>query len=384
MPLDGSGSRPAAAVLSIGKFYHPTSGGVEMVTQTIAEEVVRYGGRSTVVSFDGAVDGEEMIGGVSVRRFKSRMLGPAPFSWRFLGEFRRLARAHETLVLHYPNPLAELACFLMGRGAISTMIVFYHSDLSRYNPIIDRLYWFFSRRVLRRADIIITTSPAYPIGSPVLRHLQSKIKVAPLGTDTTSFHPNHPARVVEIPFPRRVLFVGRFARFKGLDVLIRSLCSLPAEYGAVLIGDGPQGSLVKEMVDRLGLRERVLLPGIIPNDDLPGWYRACDLFVLPSVLRSESFGIVSLEAMASGLPVITTELGTGTSLYNRDGVTGRVIPPGNAEALAAAIIDCYEHRQEMGRAARLEVERHYSLDVFRRRIRELLHLAGPAGGQGPR
>lgn len=375
MPPVDSGDRPAASVLSIGKFYHPRSGGVEIVTQTIAEEVVRCGGPSTVVCFDSEFDGEETIGGVKVRRFRARMLGPAPFSWRFLGQFRRLARGHGTLVLHYPNPLAELASILMGRGAVATMVVFYHSDLTRYNPIVDRLYWIFSRLALRRADIIVTTSPAYAAGSPVLRHFESKIKVVPLGTDTTLFTPGPPAGDIDIPFPRRVLFVGRFARFKGLDILIRSLSELPSDYGAVLIGDGPLAGLVRDLINRLGLRDRVLLPGIIPNEDLPRWYRACDLFVLPSVLRSESFGVVALEAMACGLPIITTELGTGTSLYNCDGVTGRVIPPGDEHVLAAAIRDCYERRQEMGHAARIEVERHYSLDVFRRRIRELLHLA---------
>ena len=378
MPPSDNGARPAASVLSIGKFYHPRAGGVEMVTRTIAEEVVRCGGRSTVACFDGELDAEETIDGVDVRRFKALMVGPAPFSWRFLRQYRRLTRGHETLLFHYPNPLAELACLLMAGGSAKRLIIFYHSDLSRYNAIVDRLYWSFSRRVLRRADLIITTSPAYAAGSPVLRGLMDRVSVAPLGTDTTLFHPGPPDPGIRIPFPRRVLFVGRFARFKGLDILIRSLASLPPEYGAVLIGDGPYGSVVKELTERLGLRDRVFLPGIIPNEELPRWYRACDLFVLPSVLRSESFGIVALEAMASGLPVITTELGTGTSLYNSDGVTGRVIPPGDVDALAAAIRECSGRREGMGRAARRQVESLYSLEAFRRRIRELLHLADPA------
>ncbi|HEY3175474.1 MAG TPA: glycosyltransferase [Candidatus Polarisedimenticolia bacterium] len=375
---------PPPSVLSIGKFYHPRSGGVEIVTRTIAEEVVRCGGRSTVACFDAELDGEETIDGVRVRRFRSRMIGPAPFSWRFLREFRRLASGHGTLVLHYPNPLAELACLAMGRGGVASMLVFYHSDLSRYNVIVDRLYWIFSRRALRRADVIVTTSPAYAAGSPVLRHLQDRVKVVPLGTDTVLFQPGPRTPDIDIPFPRRVLFVGRFARFKGLEILIRSLSSLPAEYGAVLIGDGPHGALARDLIEREGLRGRVVMPGIIPNQELPRWYRACDLLVLPSVLRSESFGVVALEAMASGLPIITTELGTGTSLYNSDGVTGRVIPPGDVRALAAAIRECYERREEMGRAARLEVEGHYSLDLFRRRMRELLHLAGTGDEPGSR
>lgn len=372
-------SRTTTSLLSIGKFYHPRSGGVEIVAQEIAEEAVRRGARSTVLCFDADRDAEETIAGVRVVRYRARMLGPAPLALRFLRELRAHAAAADAIVLHYPNPLAEAGHVLLGSSRPRTF-VFYHGDLIRYRFPVDRLYWGFSRYALRRADTIITTSPNYAQGSPVIRNMTDRIRVVPLATDTDRFRPLQHVDLPHIPFPRRVLFVGRFSRFKGLDVLLSSLKGLPQDCGAVLIGDGPLRASVEALRDALGLGARVLLPGIVPNADLPRWYNACHVFVLPSTLRSESFGVVSLEAMACGLPIVTTELGTGTTLYNRDGVTGRIVPPANDEALAVAIADCLEHRETFGQAGRIEVERRYSLPAFREAIGDVLGLphAGPA------
>ncbi|MDA7598189.1 glycosyltransferase [bacterium] len=361
------------SILSVGKFYYPRSGGIEIVTQEIAEEIHRCGYKSVVACFDTNEDSDEVINRVQVTRFKARMAGPAPLSLRFLWAFRKLARRTSLVILHYPNPIAELALLFLRRSPERKIIVFYHSDLMKFGFIVERLYWAFSRFVMRRADVIITTSEAYPKGSPVLKGMLEKIRVVPLATDIERFHvEKNLADSPEIPFERCVLFVGRFARFKGLDVLIKSLTHLPSEYGVVLIGSGEYGDLAAKLRDELGLADRVFMPGEIANQELPRWYRACDVFVLPSTLRSESFGIVSLEAMACGMPIVTTELGTGTSLYNRDGVTGRVVPPFEPEALAAGIQDCYENRVAFGSAARAEVERHYSLPAFRKNVRELL------------
>ena len=373
MQSGGGTSRATTSLLSIGKFYHPRSGGVEIVTQEIAEEAARRGARSTVLCFDAERNDEETIAGVRVVRFRARMVGPAPLSLRFLRALGGHAKAADTIILHYPNPLAEAGHVLLGAARPRT-VVFYHGDLIRYRFPIDRLYWAFSRRALRSADTIVTTSPAYAAGSPVLRSLTDRIRVIPLATDTDRFRRLEGAEPPSIPFSRRILFVGRFSRFKGLDVLLASLARLPHDCGAVLIGDGPLRGSLEAQRDRLGLSRRVFMPGVIANADLPRWYNACQVFVLPSTLRSESFGVVSLEAMACGLPIVTTELGTGTTLYNRDGVTGRVVPPGDDRALAAAIADCLEKRETFGSAGRLEVERRYSLPAFRVAIGDLLGL----------
>ncbi len=360
-------------LVTLGKFYAPRSGGIEMITRAIAEEAVRAGGRSVVCCFDTTREGEEFIDGVLVRRFRARLLGPAPVSLRFLLALRAWTSECDVLLMHYPNPLAELGRLLLGRKPFRT-IVFYHSDLAGFHPLIDRLYWAFSRLVLRRVDRIVTTSPAYAGGSPVLRSMQDRVSVIPLATDPETFSPDGARVNLDLPFVRRVLFVGRFARFKGLDVLLDALGHLPAEYGIILIGDGPARRDLVQRAARPDLDGRVHFAGDIPNEKLPPWYRACDVFVLPSTLRSESFGVVALEAMASELPIVTTRLGTGTTLYNQDGVTGKVVPPGDPRALADAIVECYRLKDDLGRAARTVVEQKFTMERFRRDIRELLEI----------
>lgn len=363
-------------LLTLGKFYFPRTGGIEIITRTIAEEAALGGARSTVFCFDPHAEGVETLDGVTVRRFRAGQVGPAPVSWRFLMALPGGAGDCDVLLLHYPNPLAELGRWLLGRRSFRT-IVFYHSDLAGFHPIVDRIYWAFSRHVLRRADSIITTSPEYAGGSPVLRAMGSRITVVPLATDTGRFHPDGSRAAIDVRFERRILFVGRFARFKGLEILLEALTRLPVSYGAVLVGDGPARPGVERRIATLGLADRVHLAGDIPNEELPSWYRACDVFVLPSTLRSESFGVVALEAMASGLPVVTTRLGTGTTLYNEDGVTGRVVAPRDAGALAAAIEECWERRLELGAAARAAVTKDYSIERFRRDVRRVIGLPRP-------
>jgi rhamnosyl/mannosyltransferase len=357
-------------------------GGVEIVTKEIAEEAARWGARSTVACFDREYSSESWHEGVRVVRYRARMLGPAPVSWRFIREIKSHVDAADTVVMHYPNPLPELGHLLFGRKRLCRLIVFYHSDLVRYRYAVDRAYWALSRQLVRRADVVVTTSAAYAAGSPVLRSFRDKLAVIPLATDVERFRPHRSAGEPRIPFARRVLFVGRFARFKGLEVLLSSLRKLPSEFGVVLVGDGPGRDMLCRVRDKWGLGERVLMPGAIPNEELSRWYNACDVFALPSTLRSESFGVASLEAMACGLPVVTTDLGTGTTLYNRDGVTGRVVAPGDDIALARAIEECVRRRDEFGRAARAEVERCYSLQVFRSAVADLLELSSAPGLRG--
>ena len=132
-----------------------------------------------------------------------------------------------------------------------------------------------------------------------------------------------------------MLFVGRFVYYKGLDVLIDAMRD--CEGTLLLAGDGPLESDLRARVAAHGLEPRVRFLGRVPDEDLPAYYRAADLFVLPSMARTETFGVVQIEAMAAGLPVVSTNLPTGVPWVNQDGVSGLVVPPGDAGALAAAI-----------------------------------------------
>ena len=131
------------------------------------------------------------------------------------------------------------------------------------------------------------------------------------------------------------LFVGRLVPYKGADVLLRALARV--DVAAVVIGDGPMRGELERLSRDLKLESRIFFLGPLEDDAVAAWYAACDLFVLPSVTRAEAFGLVQLEAMARAKPVISTRLATGVPWVNVDGVTGIVVPPGDSEALAAAL-----------------------------------------------
>ncbi len=169
-----------------------------------------------------------------------------------------------------------------------------------------------------------------------------------------------------------LLFVGRLRYYKGLDTLIRALPQIPARLAVV--GTGPMEVEWKALASEAGVADRIAWLGEAPDADLPALYHLADLFVLPASHPSEAFGLVQVEAMAAGLAVVCTELGTGTSYVNQDGMTGRVVPPRDPAALAAAINDLLDNpdrRAAMGTAARARVASEFDLDVMVERVLEL-------------
>ena len=133
-----------------------------------------------------------------------------------------------------------------------------------------------------------------------------------------------------------VLFVGRLVPYKGVDVLLRALVGVPAT--TVIVGGGPSSDALRAQAAALGHGDRVVFIDELDDADVTALYHACDMFVLPSVASNEAFGVVQLEAMICGKPVISTDLPTGVPWVNRHGETGLVVPPRDAEALRAAIM----------------------------------------------
>ena len=194
----------------------------------------------------------------------------------------------------------------------------------------------------------------------------------PLSIDVERFASPQPARVRTIR--RRyagpiLLFVGRLRYYKGLDYLLRAMKRIDATL--LIVGAGPEAARLGAMSYEAGLAKRVHFLGDVSDEALPAYYQAADVFVLPSSHRSEAFGIVLLEAMAAGAPLITTELGTGTSWVNQNGVTGLVVPPRDPEALANAIdrlLSDASMREEMGRRAQERARTEFDLPVLVDRV----------------
>ncbi len=356
-------------ILHVYKDYFPVLGGIENHIKWQAEGMQARGHRVHVlVTNTGRATLRQPIQGVPVTKTGRQFnVSSAPVSLGLFRELARLGRDADIVHLHAPYPPGELAQLLVRAGRRT--VITYHSDIVKQATLL-RFYAPFLRRVLDRAQAILVSNPRYPEGSPFLRPRQEKIRVVHFGIDPSRFQPTEASQLRAQELRRRfgpgplVLFVGRLRYYKGVDVLVRALALTP-EAKAVIVGTGPMEAQVRGLVRQLGLEERVHLAGHVADADLPAFYQAGDLFVLPSVHRSESLGIVLLEAMASGLPAISTELGTGTSYVNQHEVTGLVVPPGDPEALARAIQRLARHprqRVAFGEAARRRIQEAFSLE----------------------
>jgi rhamnosyl/mannosyltransferase len=365
-------------ILHVYKDYFPILGGIENHIRLLAEAQAALGHEVTVLACapDRHTSEEQRNGVHVIRAGRLVTVASMPLSWR---QPLILAKLQPDIAhVHSPYPLGEVANWLWGRARAT--VITYHSDIIRQRMILC-LYGPILRRVLYAADTIIATSSHYLESSPWLRPMRDRCVVVPLGIDLSRFTMS--ARYPHSP--PVLLFVGRLRYYKGLDTLLRAMPHIP-QARLIIVGDGPMRNTWQRLAARLELEPRVKFVGEVSDRELPRYYADADLFVLPANARAEAFGTVLLEAMATGLPVISTELGTGTSWVNQDGVTGRIVPPNNPEALAAAIQELLANPGQlvqMGRAARARVEAEFSLPVMVQRVETVYRqaLSRPSTGQ---
>lgn len=356
------------SVLHVYKDYPPVVGGIENHLRLLAERQAAQGLDVTVlVTARGGPAGVSVENGVRVIR--AARLGEAlstPLSLELAGWLRRLAP--DVTHLQFPYPPGELAQLAWGRSRAT--VVTYQSDIVRqrltglaYRPLLHRL--------LRRADRIIATSPGYLASSPALAGVQERCAVVPLAIDSAAFHPE-PGAGRELrdrhPGPL-VLFVGRLRYYKGLEHLIDAMAEVPATL--LVAGEGRLQAELQRRAARSPAAGRVRFLGHVAQAELLAHYAAADVAVLPSSHRSEAFGLVLLEAMACGRPVVSTELSTGTSWVNRHGDTGLVVPPRDPRALAAALrhlLGDAALRTRMGARARQRVEDEFDASLMVARV----------------
>lgn len=385
----------AMRILHLYKDYYPVLGGIENHVRVLAEAQVRAGHHVTVlVAARGPRTVIEEMGGVQViKAGRLATVASAPLSLSLPAIVARLRP--DITHLHFPYPLGEAAHTLLGRARRT--VITYHSDIVRQQGML-RLYRPLLWRVLAKADRIIATSPNYIATSPYLQHFTDKCVIIPLGIDADRFSTPDPAQVAA--FRNRalinanqpssaslLLFVGRLRYYKGLDDLLRALTQVPAHL--LVGGSGPMEQPWRALAQRLGVAERVHFLGDVPDELLPSLYHAADIFVLPANARAEAFGTVLLEAMAAGLPAISTEVGTGTSYVNRHGETGLVVPPYDPGALARAInmlLSDADLRRRLGEQARMRARRpEFSQAHMVQQVLELYHelLAASLTTSGP-
>jgi rhamnosyl/mannosyltransferase len=374
-------------ILHIYKDYYPVLGGMENHIKLLAEGQVKQGLEVTVLvtnnSFRSVLQNINGVQVVKAGRLATIASTPLSLSLPLLLRQQRPDIAH----LHFPYPVGELSYLLFGRA--SHMVITYHSDIVRQKTLL-LFYRPFLWQVLRRADRIIATSPNYIESSPYLRPLKHKCRVVPLSIEIERFLDADPSQVQQIRAmygSPLILFVGKLRYYKGLHYLLRAMPEIPGKL--LIIGEGPMESDLRQLIISLNLSGKVFFLGEVSDEELPAYYHACDVFVLPASERSEAFGTVQIEAMASGLPVVCTELGTGTSFVNVHGKTGLVVPARDSAVLATAILSLLgdeQLRQEMGRNARERALQEFSLQTMVDRItklyEEIMRNTGFKGSSG--
>ncbi len=335
----------------------------------------------------GHVDGAVLVPSRSQRRLEERLEGvrvirvpelgryfSAPLCPSMPAELRRLSP--DLVHLHFPNPTGDLAYLLSGRRA--PVVMTYHADVIKRSQLL-RLYRPVFERLEPHIRCFVVGSDEYLASSRFLAPHRERCRVIPFGVDLDAFTLRL-GEVDRVEALRRrygariLLFLGVLRYYKGLEVLVRAMAQVG---GRLLVaGRGPERAALEALTLELGLTERVTFLGEVSGSERRCLLHACDVFALPSIDRSEAFGISQLEAMACSKSVVSSDLPTGVRLVNQAGVTGMLVPPGNPDALAGALNTLLEDealRATFGKAARLRVEQEFTaermiartLDVYR-------------------
>lgn len=357
-------------VTMVNKYYPPHLGGIEFHMRDLATALAACGHtvRAIVANEDNAVATETLDGVEVVRMARSFAYASTPVvpgMARALKVESRRPVAPDAFHLHFPYPWGEVA-WLRAKVAQPTVLA-YHSDIVRqkallaaYSPILDR--------VLDRVDLVLASSPNMVEHSPYLSRIAEKCRVIPYGIHVERYAdtPELLARAAELRAGHErpiVLFVGRLVYYKGPDVLVRAMAGVDAD--AVVIGRGPLKRELESLAKSIGVGSRITFLDPVDDDELAAWYHAADVFCLPSVARSEAYGLVQLEAHASGTPTVSTTLTTSVPFVNADGVTGFTVPPGDVPALAdalQALVEDESLRTRLGTQARDRARADFSIE----------------------
>lgn len=333
-------------ILEVTKLYYPWIGGVEKVVQDIAEDLNDNDDiKIEVLCCQPKGKGKnEEINGVNVHKTSSLgILKSMPVSFSFFARFRKLAKDFDVLAIHQPFPLADLAVFLFRPK--QRIIVHYHFDVYK-QKILGVLLKPFAMHTLKKAEKIVVSNPNLVKNSQYLEKFKEKCVVVPFGVNIQKIQSsidNKKVTDIKNKYGDFVLFVGRLSYYKGVQYLVEAMKDLSANL--VIIGTGQEEKKLKILTNQLGLEKKVFFLSRQSDNTLSNYYKAASVFVLPSIYKSEAFGIVLIEAMACGTPLVTTEIGTGTSWVNEDRKTGFVVPPCNSSALSASINKILENNE---------------------------------------
>lgn len=381
-------------IAQVTPWFYPHLGGVESHVMGLSRELAARGHEVTVVTtrHTSSAPERETMDGFDVIRVKPRLiLLRTPIAPRIRGVLRNLPS--DIVHAHLPPPLsahfAADACEARGLPLVLT----YHCDVEIPSPLGSLIETMYRRSMgastLKRAAKVVVTTRTYAATSrAVWKH---DPVVIPNSVDVHRFHSEIDGRAVrqrlKIALDRPVvLLVGRIVSHKGVEHFIEASRYLP-DVQFLVAGEGASLDSMERLADSLGVRDRVRFLGRISQNNLPGIYAACDVFVLPSVSRLEAFGIVALEAMATGKPVVVADI-PGVREVIDDGREGLLADPVNPQDLAGKIRRLVEDpvlREEMGRRGREKVLANFTTERVADQLLEVYRnvLSKPAATARP-
>ena len=355
-------------ILCFGRFYDDIPGGMQRHVENLFVALADKVNFVHLVPSRDWKSARFSLHGVPVVRMPSLNLdGSVTITPGLLYEAARLHRQYhfDVVHLHFPDPMSHLAAMCL--PAEIPRIITWHADIIRQKKLF-MLYRPFLLRALHKAAAIVVATPNHISSSKELSQIEKirKCHIIPYGFDLRPFLEPHSDTVnMQGTFPgKRIFALGRHVYYKGFNVLIQAMQQVRQDAQLILGGTGPLTEQWQEIAALCGVTDRVHFIGHIPEEQLPAYYQACDIFCLPSVSKAEAFGIVQVEAMACGKPVVSTTLGNGVDYVNQHGVTGMTVPPNDADALAEKINQLLADdplRQKLGEQARNRVTEEFSL-----------------------
>lgn len=353
------------SLLHVYKTYFPdTMGGVEQCIHGLSLGLLREGVQPAVAvctAAPSAVQQEKNQLPYPVYRFPTTFeAASCPVSAAFLKNFKKLVQPYDRVCFHFPWPFQDLLAATIDKPYWVT----YHSDIVRQKNL-NYFYQPLMHHFLSRAEKIIATSPRYIETSPVLQRYRKKTVSIPIGTERSLYPALDEVRRARWKAQlgnNFVFFMGVLRYYKGVHVLLQAAREVP--YPIVIAGRGPLEAELKAQASSLGLNN-VHFVGFVDEADKVALLELCRLVIAPAHLRSEAFCISLLEGLLFGKPLISTEIGTGTSFVNTHAQTGLVVPPENPQAMAQAIIQLYTNEalyQHCAQGAIQHYQAHFTLE----------------------
>ena len=296
-------------------------------------------------------------------KLAATMISPAMIGW-----VRRHAAEYDIIHIHHPDPMAALALRLSGyKGKV---VLHWHSDIVSQRFFLS-LYKSLQSWLIDRADRILGTTPVYVASSPYLKDVQDKCGFVPIGIDPIRYDAARADAIRAHHTGKTLLFsLGRLVPYKGFSYLIDAMSLLPERFHLILGGKGPLKEELEAQIREKDLQHRVsLLTGYIPDETVFALFGAADIFVLPSVMKTEAFGIVQIEAMSCGTPVVATRIPeSGVSWVNAEGVSGLNAEPADASSLADAILAVEAQKESYAEGASRRFRQSFSKEIIINKI----------------